>query len=233
MGICIKMANSESELPESCSFEKENELAWSVNRKKKKYSRARKWSDYETQTLIDLLEERICLWDVFNKAYHLRDKREEAYEEIEGELKISVADIKLKITGLRSQLGREISKTNAKKSGQGLNDNYMSNWVYWDRLQFLVPVMQAGKSKDNLPDECIQMNADDDVSERSSSKGTPKTSKKCLESRKQDLISTCIQVLREPLTPQAELQNQCHFSKYVAEKLANFDKRTRTIAEKE
>ena len=26
-----------------------------------------------------------------------------------------------------------------------LNDNYKSKWFYWDRLQFLVAVMQAGK----------------------------------------------------------------------------------------
>ena len=66
------------------------------------------------------------------------------------ELGINIADIKAKITNLRSQLGREVSKTKSKKSGQSVSENYKSTWMYWDRLQFLMPVMQAGKSKDSL-----------------------------------------------------------------------------------
>ena len=52
-----------------------------------------------------------------------------------------------------------------------------------------------------------------------------------VKSSKTELISTCIQVLKEPSYAQAEV-TQCHFSKYVSEKLASFDKRTRLIAEK-
>ena len=43
---------------------------------------------------------------------------------------------------------REVAKTNQKKSGQGVRENYKSGWIYWDRLQFLIPVIRAGKSKD-------------------------------------------------------------------------------------
>ena len=28
------------------------------------------------------------------------------------------------------------------------SENYKSGWIYWDRLQFLFPVIRAGKSKD-------------------------------------------------------------------------------------
>ena len=114
--------------------------------------KSRRWCDTEVDRLIELLEERPCLWDVLCKGYHVREKRERAYEEIENELEIDLNDIKTKIVGLRSQLERELSKTNNKKSGQALNENYKSNWISWDSLQFLVQVMQAGKSKDNLPD---------------------------------------------------------------------------------
>lgn len=38
-------------------------------------------------------------------------------------LDIDVAEIKAKITSLRAQLGREIAKIKAKKSGQGLGEN--------------------------------------------------------------------------------------------------------------
>ena len=75
-----------------------------------------------------------------------------AYEELENQLEIDQSH-QAKIFGLRSQLARELSKkTNNKKSGQALSDNYKSNWIYWDSLQFLVPMMQEGKRKDNLPD---------------------------------------------------------------------------------
>ena len=105
--------------------------------KKTPKQKARRWSDDETDRLIDLLEENKCLWDVFCTEYHLKDKRERAYSSIEEELDISVSDIRNKIVGLRSQLARELAKTNSKKSGQGRSECYKSTWVYWDRLQRL------------------------------------------------------------------------------------------------
>ena len=103
----------------------------SANRKRKskaaventRTGKSRRWSDAEVDRLIELLEERPCLWDVFCKEYRVREKRERAYEEIENELEIDLNDIKTKIVGLRSQLGRKLSKTNNKKSGQALSDD--------------------------------------------------------------------------------------------------------------
>ena len=45
-------------------------------------SEPKKWSSKETNQLIDLFEERPCLWDVLNKSYHDREKRDKAYVEI-------------------------------------------------------------------------------------------------------------------------------------------------------
>ena len=42
-----------------------------------------KWKSGEIETLIDELEKRSCLWDVFDKDYHNREKREVAYTELE------------------------------------------------------------------------------------------------------------------------------------------------------
>ena len=57
-------------------------------------------------TLCDgLLEEKDFLWDVNKKDYHVRNKLERAFEEIRNILDIDVAEIKAKITSLRSQLG--------------------------------------------------------------------------------------------------------------------------------
>ena len=76
--------------------------------KKTPKQNARRWSDEETDRLIDLLEGNRCLWDVFCADYHLKDKRERAYSSIEEELNISVSDIRNKIVGLRFQLAREL-----------------------------------------------------------------------------------------------------------------------------
>ena len=125
------MANEES----FQSLSEESTIDLSANRKRKgkaavenpRTLKSRRWCDAEVDRLIELLEERPCLWDVFCKDYHAREKRERAYEDIGNELEMDVSDIKAKIVGLRSQLGREVSKTNNKKSGQAVSDNYQSN----------------------------------------------------------------------------------------------------------
>ena len=37
---------------------------------------AKKWSNSDVSLLIELLEERACLWNVYDKSYHLKDVRE-------------------------------------------------------------------------------------------------------------------------------------------------------------
>ena len=63
-----------------------------------------KWKSSEIEMLIDELENRRCLWDVFDKDYHNRDKRDVAYTELAEILKYSKQDIKTKIAGLCTQL---------------------------------------------------------------------------------------------------------------------------------
>ena len=67
--------------------------------------RARRWMEPKIGQLIDLLEEKDCLWDVSKKDYHVRNKRERAFEEMRNNLDIDVAEIKAKITSLHAQLG--------------------------------------------------------------------------------------------------------------------------------
>jgi len=50
--------------------------------RKRKQRKGKDMDDEETDLLIDLLEQNACLWDVFSKEYHLRDKRDKAYETI-------------------------------------------------------------------------------------------------------------------------------------------------------
>ena len=55
------------------------------------------------EQLISLLEENSCLWDVSNKDYYLRKKRERTYKQIEEKLETERAVIRAKITILRQQ----------------------------------------------------------------------------------------------------------------------------------
>ena len=201
----------------------------------------KRWENSEVSKLIEMLEERTRLWDVFHPNYHMREKREKALKEIEDELGASPSDVKAKIMSLRAQLGREIAKVAKTKSGQSTNELHKPNWVFWEQLQFLRPVMQPGKSRDNLKSSSLQSHSEaaegiNEFEEISfgtvKEKSTPKESKenkKTMECKKQELLEACINVLKEPI---ARPNQQCHFTQYVSEKLQKFDGRTRVIAEK-
>ena len=62
--------------------------------------------------LIDLLEERPSLWDMFDSEYTKREVREVAYKEIAEKLgeNWTLSEIKSKINNSRAQLGRELKK---------------------------------------------------------------------------------------------------------------------------
>ena len=133
--------------------------------------------------------------------YLCHEKRDIAYTELEDILKHSKQDIKMKIAGLRMQLGREISKTK-------------STWVFYDKLQFLRPVTLATKSKDNLsPGQQLLNGSQDEFGEESLSSASPtesleatprisKKARKSMEARKENFLSTCVEVLRETTRPQ-------------------------------
>ena len=107
--------------------------------KKTKSKGGKDWTDEEISLLIDMLEEKPCLWDVFDKEYMKRDVKEIAYTEIASSLDTNSESIKAKINGLRAQLGRELAKVNKTKSGQSTDELYASSWIHYDDLSFLLP----------------------------------------------------------------------------------------------
>ena len=107
--------------------------------KKTKSKGGKDWTDEEISLLIDWLEEKSCLWDVFGKEYTKRDVKEIAYTEIASSLDTSIESIKVKINGLRAQLGREVTKVNKTKSRQSIDELYASIWIHYDRLWFCYP----------------------------------------------------------------------------------------------
>ena len=91
-----------------------------------------KWKCGKIETLIDELEKRGCLWDVFGKDYHNRVKREVAYTDLEDLLNHSKQYIKAKIEGLRMQIVCEIAERNSWNPGQATSEKYKSTWVFCD-----------------------------------------------------------------------------------------------------
>ena len=89
----------------------------SFDEKHGKRKRKGKWNEGNVTALIDLQEERPCLWNIFDSQYTKCDKRDSAYKEIVGTLEREVGEIKTKINNLRAQLGREIGKVKKTKSG--------------------------------------------------------------------------------------------------------------------
>ena len=216
--VSVNMSGSENEEVESSeNFDTPGIIPQNGKRKatssaiRGRTTKARKWSDLEVDQLVDLLKERICLWDIFSKDYHLRDKKERAYLEMAEKLGIAVVDIKAKIIGLQAQLGREIAKTKSTKSGQAVTDSYKSNWIYSEKLQFLAAVMQAGKKQRQFATKSttrfwrVTWEPARPCGEFVRwwwEQSKTKTARKCdTELKKQELLLTCIQVLREPIMP--------------------------------
>jgi len=90
-----------------------------------------KWNDELVEKLIDLYEERPCLWDISDRSYSKRDVKEKALSEIKEEMGIEVSIIQAKWKVLRTQYGREVAKENKTKSGQSVTSTKNSKeYVY-------------------------------------------------------------------------------------------------------
>ena len=123
----------EKDIAKKAKEEKEKE---GNTAKKTKSKGGKDWTDEEISLMIDMLEEKPCLWDVFDKEYMKRDVKEIAYTDLVSCLDTNIESIKAKINGLRAQLGREVAKVNKTKSGQSTDELYASSWIHCDRLSF-------------------------------------------------------------------------------------------------
>ena len=149
--------------------------------KKIKLKGGRDWTYEEISLLTDMLEEKPCLWDVFDKEYTKRDVKEIAYTEIDSKFfgykhRIHQA----KINRLRAQLGMEVAKVSKTKSGQSTDELCASSWIHYDRLSFLLPVIKSSKSWDTLKRKNEEEN--EEVEETRFS--TPGLKKKTIAERK-------------------------------------------------
>ena len=68
------------------------------------------WADDEVQDLMELLEEKPCLWDFFSNEYIKRQVKERAYADLVKHFDSSSAIIKATINVLRAQVGSKMAK---------------------------------------------------------------------------------------------------------------------------
>ena len=171
----------------------------------------KKWTDEEIEKLIDLYEENPCLWDIFDKSYQKRDVKERATASIAEDLNREVTDIKAKWNAIRGQFGRELNKALASKSGQSTAELYVSQWTFWERLQFLENVMRKTKknSRDTLSaeDSLNPSSEEDEISVSDTSVNTAtkemksvKMKKRKLENTKAELLTSCLSVFKSTNT---------------------------------
>ena len=113
----------------------------------KKNANAKKdWTDDEISLLIYMLEANSCLWNVYNTDYTNCRMKEIAYTEIATSLDTNIPLTKTKINSLRAQLGLKDAQKKSTKSGKSTDELYLRNWIHYDKLAFLVPVIRASKS---------------------------------------------------------------------------------------
>ena len=58
-------------------------------------------------------------------------------------------EVQKKIKSIRTQYGRERQKASKRKSGDGLDDIYISKWLHFEKLKFLDDFIMAKQSVSN------------------------------------------------------------------------------------
>ena len=203
-----------------------------------------KWNDQTVEKLIDLYEERPCLWDISDRSYSKRDAKEKALSEIKDELDIELSIIQAKWKSLRAQYGRELAKENKTKSGQSVDELYESSWAFMQKMRFVDQVTKTAKSTSTL--KLTDTSTVDEESDKEDDKmddsmvsvsNTPNLLKQIKKKRvninkeKQKLIAKCTDVLDKRKSPKRPLIED-PFALYVSHQLKGLDKTRRLIAEK-
>lgn len=109
------------------------------------------WGNDTVLSLLELYENRELLWNTSHRDYKNKIKKNDAWEAIAKELKLSRKDIETKIHTLRSQFVRERKKViSSKTTGSGRDDVKSSAWFAYDAMKFLLKGATTSGSLDTL-----------------------------------------------------------------------------------
>ena len=197
-------------------------------------SNIKKWEDQETFELIDLFEVNPCLWEIRNKDYQKRDKKEVAYNSIAEKLGVSATEVRKKWESLRAYHGRELAREKKEKSGQSVEESYVSNWTFFDKLNFLNVTKSRGRSiktfslQDTIATEIEEdetsFSSQVEVDDKSKKNKRKQQNEPDVTSAKVQLLDKCASLLERPSVDK--------FALYVSEKLGNITGKRRLLLEK-
>lgn len=108
------------------------------------------WSKEETLSLISHWELHPVLWDVKNKNYRNRIKKQNALRTIGAALNTNENEIGRKLHNLRTQFHSELRKIKANHSGDGTEDKYETNWEFFEAIKFIQADHSNKQTIDNL-----------------------------------------------------------------------------------
>lgn len=107
------------------------------------------WTKQEVFSLIHHWKLHPELWDVKNKEYRNKAKKQAALRAIASELKTPENEIYRKFHNLRTQFHQELRRIKARRSCDGSEDTYRTSWKFFDAMGFIMD-HSSPKSLSNL-----------------------------------------------------------------------------------
>lgn len=104
----------------------------------------------QTLAFIEDYRSHCALWDISDKNYTNKMKRNDAYAVLSTKYGLTVKGIKNKIKSLRSYFSKEHQKVLEKKSGAGVEDKYDSPWFAYRSMLFTLDSLTPRTTKDSL-----------------------------------------------------------------------------------
>jgi len=102
----------------------------------------------KTLAFIENYRSFAALWDVNHKDYANKIKRNDAFNALATNYKMSVKEVRNKIKSLRSHFAKEHQKVTEKKSGAAVDDVYDSPWFAYKSLMFVLDSKTPRETKE-------------------------------------------------------------------------------------
>ncbi|KAJ8949001.1 hypothetical protein NQ314_008307 [Rhamnusium bicolor] len=111
----------------------------------------------QTLSFIEDYRSHSALWDIVDKDYTNKMKRNDTYTVLARKYNMTVKGVKNKIKNLRSYFSKEHQKVTEKKNGAGAEDKYDSPWFAYKSMLFISDSVTPRQIKESLtPRESIR-----------------------------------------------------------------------------
>ena len=108
------------------------------------------WTKSDVFLLISQWELYPELWNVKNKLYRNRIKKQNALKEIASNFNTTTNEVSRKLHNLRTQYHSEVRRIKCKKSGNGAEENNTSSWEFFSAMNFINTNHSSPVTTDNM-----------------------------------------------------------------------------------